>query len=174
MRAEYVFQRHGEGTLKFSRAAMEQIRPFTQDCRSKPEAGGVLLGRFIKGTDDIVVDRVTVPMQGDRRSRFGFFRNPTPHQVAIDEAWIQSDHTCNYLGGWHTHPEPCPVPSRRDTRDWKRALRREVFDSRSLLFAILGTEELRVWEGDRGTLEIAELKALGRDGADDVINLDTH
>lgn len=172
MRSEYVYHRHGGGALKFSPAAVEQFRPFIQTCWSKREAGGVLLGRFIKGTNDIVVDRVTIPMQGDRRSRLGFFRNPAPHQAAIDEAWIQSDHTCNYLGGWHTHPEASPVPSRRDKRDWVGALRREIFDSSSLFFAILGTEEMRVWEGDRDRLEIAELILSVRDGDDNVINLD--
>ena len=136
------------------------MNAFIQDESAKTEAGGVLLGRYIKGTDDVVVDRVTVPMPGDRRSRFGFFRRAKRHQYVVDLAWVGSNRSCNYIGGWHTHPENPPEPSRIDLRDWKRALRRETFDAESLFFAILGLVDLQVWEGFRESTLISKLQPL--------------
>jgi integrative and conjugative element protein (TIGR02256 family) len=143
--------------FKISEYALLQMRGYVQGDQVKAEAGGVLLGRYILGTTDVVVDLVTVPMQGDRRSTYHFFRKANRHQAIIDQHWTQSMHRCNYLGGWHTHPEPIPNPSGVDTRDWKCTLRRDQFDSETLYFIIVGTKELRVWEGDRHIFKIKEL-----------------
>jgi integrative and conjugative element protein (TIGR02256 family) len=142
---------------------MAGMAAFIQNKPTKPEAGGVLLGRYISGTEDVVVDRVTTPMPGDRRTRFSFFRKAKRHQSVVDLAWIGSNHSCNYLGGWHTHPEASPEPSRVDLRDWKRALRIETFDSESLFFAILGLVDLRVWEGARESSFISEMERIETD-----------
>lgn len=151
------FRNIGGGLLKIGEDAFLQMRSYVQDDRRRPEAGGVLLGRFVVGTADVVVDQVTVPMPGDKRSRRGFFREARNHQAVIDRRWSQSKHRCNYLGGWHTHAEPSPSPSRTDTRDWKRALQRNQFDNETLYFIIVGTQEIRAWEGDRYTRIITEL-----------------
>ncbi len=151
---------------------MSMMSAFVQDDSTKKEAGGVLLGRFVKGTDDVVVDRVTVPMRGDRRTRFGFFRRAKRHQSVADLAWVGSNRSCNYLGGWHTHPEDSPEPSWIDLGDWKRALKKETFDAESLFFAILGLGDLRVWEGFRETTRICELQPLDFQEGTSVINLD--
>jgi integrative and conjugative element protein (TIGR02256 family) len=145
------------GLLKISEDALLRMREYVQGDRRKAEAGGVLLGRFVLGTADVVVDQVTVPVPGDRRSRLRFFRDARRHQAVIDRRWNESRHRCNYLGGWHTHPEPIPTPSGTDIRDWKRALQRNQFDNGTLYFVIVGTQEVRAWEGDRYSREIEEL-----------------
>ena len=148
------------GLLKIGEEAFLQMRSYAQDDRKKPEAGGVLLGRFVVDTADVIVDQVTAPMPGDKRSRRRFYRDARKHQAIIDLQWSRSKHRCNYLGGWHTHPEPVPTPSNTDTRDWKRALRLNQFDNATLYFVIVGTQEVRVWEGDRGARLITELVPL--------------
>lgn len=118
---------------------------------TRREAGGVLLGRWLRGSGDVVVDLATSPMSGDRRGRFSFYRDDRAHQRLIDDAHHQTKGTCGYLGEWHTHPEPDPVPSSVDRRDWSRRLERDVVDVSALFFLIVGTERFRVWRGVRRT-----------------------
>jgi integrative and conjugative element protein (TIGR02256 family) len=132
-----------------------------QDEPSKPEAGGVLLGRHIRGSDDLIVDSVTTPMKGDRRSRRRFRRGKKGHQAAIDEAWRESNGTCTYLGEWHSHPEGVPTPSLIDRLDWGRKLLVDRYAA-PIFFVIIGIWEIRVWEGRRTALPVT-LKRIGED-----------
>jgi len=140
-------------------SALISMNKFVQDAASKVEAGGVLLGRYIVNCKHVVVDSVTVPLENDKRSRFLFFRTAKRHQSIIDNIWLSSDGTCNYLGEWHTHPEPDPVPSPHDISEWRRKLHADKFDSDFLFFVIVGTEKINAWRGSRdsGTLEKLEL-----------------
>ena len=137
------------GRFQISPAAFATMCRYIQDRLTKTEAGGVLLGRHILGTGDIVVDRVTHPMTGDRRGRYFFRRARKRHQKAIDRAWAESEGTCTYLGEWHTHPEAFPTPSPTDRFTWWRKLRSDHF-SEPIFFLIVGTEAVRAWEGQRG------------------------
>lgn len=123
-----------------------------------PEAGGILMGRFIKEATDIIIDQVTSPMKGDVRSRYTFKRLSPLHQAFLNKQWRITNGTCNYLGEWHTHPEEDAEPSRIDIKDWKRKLKNDNFSNRFLYFIIAGTDCINVWEGDRKNLEIIKLK----------------
>lgn len=123
------------------------------------EAGGVLIGRHLAGTRHVVVDQVTVPMPGDRRSRSAFTRKQRRHQTLIDVEWQRSDGRCVYLGEWHTHPEPTPTPSGVDMNDWARRLRKDVVHADSMFFVIIGQVELCVWEGSRRSFGVARLRS---------------
>lgn len=125
-----------------------------------PEAGGILMGRFIKEARDVVIDQVTSPMKGDLQSRFAFKRLSPLHQEFLDKEWERTKGTCNYLGEWHTHPEEDAEPSGIDKRDWKRKLKIDTFSSRYLYFLIAGTDEVKLWEGDRRTLKITQLEKI--------------
>jgi hypothetical protein len=57
----------------------------------------LLLGRHLLDGSAIIVDAVTAPMAGDRRTRTRFHRAQRRHQAAIDAAWATSDGTCTYL-----------------------------------------------------------------------------
>ena len=127
---------------------MAAIARHLQHADDAPEAGGVLMGRRIAGTSDVVVDTVTEPMAADHRSRFRFVRHRRGHQLAIDRAWRGSKGRSGWLGEWHTHPEPDPTPSVVDRVDWRRTLLVDRYDE-SLFFLIAGTDQLRVWEGAR-------------------------
>ncbi len=155
----------GDGAaVQIGDAALDVLLAHRQIADDAPELGGVLLGRYIIGTKDIVIDSTTVPMHGDIGSRFGFHRSAEPHQKALDFAWHQSGGTTHYLGEWHTHAEPDPTPSAVDLDDWARRLREGWGTSGDtpLLFVIVGQERTRMWRGDRATLAIVELKERGR------------
>lgn len=148
------------GQIKISVAVLQAIEPFKQMRKEIPEAGGILMGRFIKETKDIVVDGITTPMKGDVQSRYTFKRLSSLHQEILDAEWKKSKGTCNYLGEWHTHPEQDVEPSGVDRRDWKRKLKTDVFSSRYLYFLIAGTDGIKLWQGDRRTLEVTQLKRI--------------
>lgn len=76
----------------------------------------------------------------------------------------------NYLGEWHTHPEASPNPSVFDILGWKRLLKVTRFDGICLYFVIVGTEQLKVWEGNKHSLEIRLLPHVnnGRGGKHEI------
>lgn len=146
------------GRVKIDHEPMAAMARFRQVGRREPEAGGILLGRFIRESSDVVVDEVTTPTAADVRRRFLFRRSARPHQRVINARWASTRGTCLYLGEWHTHPEPDPTASCIDVRDWKRRLRQDEFEGDALLFVIVGTEKIRAWEGSREHRTVAALK----------------
>jgi integrative and conjugative element protein (TIGR02256 family) len=149
-----------KGNIKIGEEALQRMSAYMQLEKDHCEAGGVILGRFIRNSKDIVIDKVSVPMIGDKRSRFYFIRGAKMHQRIIDTEWNRSNGTCNYLGEWHTHPEPYPEPSKVDIANWKQRLQEDTFFSRYLYFIIVGQKETYMWEGDRRTLKIKKLKRI--------------
>lgn len=145
------------GFIEIDRTALGIMLGYRQKRKNDSEAGGVLLGRFILESKNIVIDEVTKPFSSDIRERARFKRGPQ-HQKMIDEKWLLSKGKCNYLGEWHTHPEEYPDPSGKDKSEWKRILKGDTFSSRYLYFVIIGTRDFGLWEGDRRTLKIKELK----------------
>jgi integrative and conjugative element protein (TIGR02256 family) len=143
-----TYARAGGARFQISASAVDILRAHVQHEQTAPEAGGVLLGRHIIGTAEVIVDSVTTPMPGDKAHRVRFFRSRRAHQEAVDRAWDESKGTRTYLGGWHTHPEPVPTPSGIDWVDWRRHLLVDRYTG-SLFFVIVGTREIRVWEGRR-------------------------
>jgi integrative and conjugative element protein (TIGR02256 family) len=129
--------------------AVEQMRSFAQRRWWHAEAGGVLLGRHLLDSQDVVVDEVTTPQNTDRRSRFGFFRSKK-HELLARERWRAQSTTMAYLGLWHTHPERDPTPSGVDRSDWLQALSCDTFEGQHLFFPIVGTRRIRVWSLSRG------------------------
>ena len=148
LRAPLTFARRDGGRLQIAPAACAVLWANAQVGPSALEAGGVLLGRHIRSSQEIIIDTVTTPLPGDLRSRFQFHRSRRRHQEAIDRAWADSNGTCTYLGEWHTHPEPDPRPSVVDWLGWLRKLLMDQF-SDSIFFVVVGTAEVRAWEGRR-------------------------
>lgn len=155
---ELTFALSNGGKLKITPEAFQRISEFIQIEPQHSEAGGVLLGRLIKDSKNIVIDRVSIPMVADKRTRFSFLRNAKIHQRIIDKAWKESSGTCNYLGEWHSHPESYPTPSGVDLKNWRNRLIQDTYFSRYLYFLILGIKEFYIWEGDRRTSKFKKLK----------------
>lgn len=142
--------------------ALSQMQAFTQRRWWHTEAGGVLLGRHLLDSMDVVVDEVTTPQRSDVRSRFGFFRS-TKHEQIARERWVEQKSTLAYLGLWHTHPESDPSPSGVDRQDWAQAVASDIFEGQRLFFPIIGIDHLRVWTlSRRGTFR--ELKEEMKSG----------
>ena len=121
-----------------------QMRQLDDDA---PESGGVLLGRLIVSTEDVVVDEVTTPGPYDEGSRYLFRRSRRSAQPRVTAAWHGTDGTRIYLGDWHSHPENEPHSSSIDRLDWSRTLRRATYEQDFLLFAIVGQQSIAIWEG---------------------------
>lgn len=144
----YTFVRPGGVHFEMSVPVQLIMQRFRQSEMYMTEAGGVLLGRHLRDGSAIIVDDVTTPLPGDKRARTRFFRAWKRHQAAIDEAWRTSNGTCTYLGEWHTHPEPSPIPSAVDWTDWQRRLVSDQY-SEPIFFVIVGTKTTAAWEGRR-------------------------
>ncbi|ADD03113.1 conserved hypothetical protein [Thermoanaerobacter italicus Ab9] len=155
-----IFQKSDGGRIKIDVYALKKINKFLQTERSNCEAGGVLLGRYIIDSNDIIVDDITMPMKNDIRHRSFFLRRKRLHQKVVTKRWLESKGTCNYLGEWHTHAEAIPTPSCVDIKEWKKLLSTSIFDNDCLYFIIAGTEKIRVWEGNKYTMEIRQLNEM--------------
>lgn len=73
------------------------------------EAGGQLFARITP--PDIIIDDVTGPRPGDRRSRYFYGPDRKSEQQEILDRYERDLH---YIGDWHTHPENIPAPSQTD------------------------------------------------------------
>lgn len=146
-----IFRKSDESKLEISSHALLRMLAFVQDDRHKPEAGGILIGRYICNSQDIVIDEITVPMVGDRWQRFYFWRSRQSHQQVLDQSWLESGGTSTYIGEWHTHPENIPIPSDTDIKNWQARLKKDIFSGDTLFFIIIGIKILRVWEGNKKT-----------------------
>lgn len=159
----HIYRRRNDGRLQIGKGVAELLLTFRQLDHKDHESGGVLLGRHIAGTDDIIVDSITTPQTGDKGGRRFFHRARKRHQELIDAAWQESHGTVTYLGEWHTHPEELPTPSAIDHFGWAK---KRFFDEFSdvIFFMIVGTKQIRVWEGRRRCAHVAQLRKV--DGVD--------
>lgn len=135
---------HG-GCLKISEDVLKRTQSYQQLRESDLEAGGMLIGHHPIGTTDIILDRITEPQPGDRRTRNRFYRSQDAHQRLLDEEWERSNYTRNYVGEWHTHPQKSPQPSWLDRMSWLRAMRGTDFCGSGLVFIIVGTSVSKIW-----------------------------
>lgn len=142
----YLFS-HGR-RLIIAGSALDTLHQHVQVESSLEEAGGVLLGRHLIESADIIIDEASIPQASDRRSRFSFFRSSKHNSIATAR-WKESGGKVAYVGLWHSHPEAIPNPSGRDLDDWRKALAKDQFDGDYLFFIILGMQELGCWAGNR-------------------------
>jgi len=143
-----VFKVTSKQRLIITSQAVEQLLAHVQKWCWQREAGGVLLGRHLLDSEDVVVDEVTGPQSSDLRTRFSFFRSKK-HEHIAKERWLAEANTIAYLGLWHTHPEDSPTPSSVDREDWQQAVTNDAFDGARLFFPIVGRREIRVWTKSR-------------------------
>lgn len=151
------FRRPNGGVIAFSEAALIVMYKHRQLETTAAESGGILLGRFINETNDVLIDEATIPIRIDQSSRFFFRRARRPAQQRVNAAWAESAHTRNYLGEWHSHPEDNPVPSGHDVRNWCRIGQTAQYEQTYLIFVIVGRKHTRVWEWDKTSRSLWQL-----------------
>lgn len=146
--------------LVFTTEALAKLQAHVQHTSGAPEAGGVLMGRHLLDSEDLVVDDITIPQLRDRQRRFSFFRSKRHSDIAREE-WAAAKGRLAYLGTWHTHPEQDPTPSVVDKNDWKKAVAKDSFEGDRLFFPIIGIERMRVWSVSRSGV-VEELQEVRR------------
>lgn len=139
------WSRPEEGVVELSAGATTVLIREMRLAPLGPERGGVLLGRRIGGSVDIIIDLVQGPIDQDSASSLSFTRS-NAHQALVDSAWAASAGTVNYLGDWHTHPQQHPTPSMRDYATWKRLAQEQAAEHLPLFFLIVGGQQVCCWE----------------------------
>jgi len=125
--------------IAFSNRVLRLLNSYRQHGPKANEAGGILLGQF--NGEVVLVTRASLPTPGDRCGRHSFVRNAQTAQVVVNYEFRNSEGLTNYVGEWHTHPEPQATPSSHDRRMIKSAFIRNDLVANFLLLTILGTEE---------------------------------
>jgi integrative and conjugative element protein (TIGR02256 family) len=151
-----IFTRPCGGRIELARVAVDTLLRFRQLDPGAVEAGGILLGRLLVDSADVVVDVAVSPGARDVRGIFRFERQRGDAQQRVDQEWRDSLGTRVYLGDWHSHPEEDPHPSSVDLANWRTLLRRTKCEQEFLLFPIVGRGALRIWEARRDTGAIVE------------------
>lgn len=131
--------------VRVAKASLRSLYAARQLKTSDPESGGLLLGRLVHDSQNVVIDEVTFPVRRDKQSRFRFLRSRQPAQERVDAAWRESSQTRIYLGEWYSHPEDDPSPSGHDLKNWRQIVTDAAFDAEQLLFVIVGRRRIRMW-----------------------------
>ncbi|MFT4850483.1 MAG: integrative and conjugative element protein (TIGR02256 family) [Sediminicola sp.] len=109
------------------------------------EACGIILGGLVRHTNTIFIDECTAPGHLDQRHRFHYTMLDPQHQNSINKAFKDSNGFTNYLGIWHSHPEPHPIPSAIDMQDWKKAMMINSNILPAFVFVIVGTQSVSLF-----------------------------
>lgn len=121
--------------LLFNLAGLNKIRQSAKKTHGQVEVGGLLLG--YRKSDDIQITEFTVPKKKDISKPYSFERCDPTHQWIATYHWYRSRFTCDWVGEWHTHPEPHPTPSHIDISSW----RDQVIDRNAeMCYVILGLQ----------------------------------
>lgn len=159
---ELHYKRQKNGTIFLPGNVVSLLDSHRQLRIGSTEAGGILLGRLLNNSDDAIIDRITEPGPGDERRRFSFKRGLRRSQESVNAVWHETSGSVNYLGEWHTHPEEIPTPSRVDIDDWVRIIKHARFESGFLIFIIVGTHAIKIWEFCVGATTPTELPLILR------------
>lgn len=155
------------GRVEISPSAMSTLTCYRQRPRAA-ERGGVLAGYRI-GARSWVVTHASPPSPRSLAGLFWVKRDRRDAQCFIDRVFAETNGTVNYLGEWHTHPEPYPSTSREDRTMLVELLRNSRLEIDFLLGAIVGTAGAQYWwcqtaSGELESLSVGGLERRPRDG----------
>lgn len=103
------------------------------------ERGGVLFAKSVGTNGHIEVCDATSPHELDRA---GWSWLELDHQRCLEEIQDRFERGLHFVGYWHTHPEPHPIPSPRDVAALQRNLGGGGIPLQKLLAVIVGTSPL--------------------------------
>jgi len=131
------------GRFVITPEVMNTLISYRQLNKCDREAGGALIG-CLRGSNIIEVHGLTLPQPSDRRTRNAFFRSNAHNKIVVDQ-WNVSNRSSYLVGLWHTHPEDTPSYSNVDQKDWLKVLNEGQYEGQSLIYIIVGTQDLRLW-----------------------------
>ena len=119
-----------DGTILYIEdVVLTKLFKYLQRNNTTKEAGGILIGKQVKGQEEYYLCDVSEPSHMDKRGRFSFIRNKVSAQQIVNKKWYKSNGIENYLGEWHSHPENRPTPSHVD-----RSLMRQIIKDGTNVF----------------------------------------
>jgi integrative and conjugative element protein (TIGR02256 family) len=146
--------RLGFRLVEVSNDVLTTIEHYTKHGENDREAGGILIGSY-RGAHIQIVE-CTIPLVHDRRFRMLFDRRDEGHQRVALNRWHASRGALTFVGEWHTHPEPQPLPSSVDRQTWRRIVKKNK--AGITFFLIKGYDNWWAGLGDRrGVTEMTEL-----------------
>lgn len=104
------------------------------------EKGGIVLGKI--QDNNIIINRLSVPTELDKSSRYNFERHRLSAQIIIDYEFHNSNKQVTYLGEWHTHPEDNPSPSKTDLKMIQQQILSNIIHTDFLVLMIQGRKKL--------------------------------
>lgn len=132
-------------TIKISSTVLESIFKYIQKTDKALEAGGILLGREDKETNNLIIDSCTPPFPNDKRSKYSFYRIDKKHIVEYEKLNSNNENIYLYIGEWHTHPELEPSFSKIDYNNWININKEDnCYDFQYQIIA--GIEKIRIWK----------------------------
>lgn len=139
---DVLIYKFGNKELIFTSEIISIFNSYRQLSSKQNESGGILLGRVY--TENIVIEKVSIPSIEDRSGRNYFERNVKKAQRIVNQQWKESGGEIVYLGEWHTHPEINPIPSRTDLNLLKCMLRDTMMEIDFLFLVIVGIQNYYV------------------------------
>lgn len=139
---------------------LDEIFKWIQTGDSAPESGGYIVGYQHDKTGHISLEAVSHPFAFDRKNRIHFDIRDPRHNLFLRRAMR---HKSYYMGVWHTHPQPDPLPSSVDWDDWNATIQSDKTGSQYVFFIIAGTIQWRIWIGDMNTGKIVEGEECPKD-----------
>lgn len=159
------YQINDDERLILSEDALSAFRANIQ-AEGRKEAGGILLGRFYP-TDYVMIEKVTIPGRLDKSGLFFFDRSRKRAQKIVIKQWKDSSGISIYLGEWHTHPVPDPVPSSRDRQMIRNMFNQTQMEITFLFLIIIGTRSNWVGIEDGNTLrQLQSVSVVGQHSKD--------
>jgi integrative and conjugative element protein (TIGR02256 family) len=120
-------------TLVVADSVLQHFRKYRQTRLWHREAGGQLFA--IVSPFELYICEATGPRPTDKRTRYGYKPDRKAEQVEIKERHTR---TLQYVGDWHTHPEPIPHPSGTDYSSMSDCFTKSKHALNAFLLAIVG------------------------------------
>lgn len=145
-----------ERKIQINKDILCEIYKWRQTGSNDLEAGGMLIGSIIRDSNDIIIEDLTLPIEGDYRSRTSFIRCEH-HNKLLEKKWADSQYTKMYFGEWHTHPQVIPNHSSQDMINWLKLMEYSKTDTNMLLYIITGIDVFKIWLGIRKSKIIRQI-----------------
>jgi len=132
---------HSNQQILLNPSVLEVFSIYRQ-LKSEPESGGLLFAEF--NFPQIYITEVSIPHSSDKRWRTYFIPNRILQRRLIRSQFKRGLH---FVGEWHTHPTPVPLPSSVDLESMNEAFSKSRHELNYFMMVIVGNshEKLNLW-----------------------------